>query len=94
MERLQATINYTSVRTFQDPFLRARRVFVCRVTATLSFGSWWVLAWTNESVCLFSEPLIDVWDEISLVTQPDTKVGRRGSKLSVCKLAIVFVHYS
>lgn len=28
---------------------------------------------------------VDVWDEISVVTQPDMKTGRRGSQLSVCE---------
>lgn len=28
---------------------------------------------------------IDVWQELAVVTTPDIKVGRRGSKLAICK---------
>lgn len=32
-------------------------------------------------------PLIDVWSSIDIVTTPDLRVGRRGSKLAVCKFS-------
>ncbi|EMD35313.1 hypothetical protein CERSUDRAFT_53461 [Gelatoporia subvermispora B] len=45
----------------------------------------------DEFSCLVLEQLHaarDVWDEISVVTQPDMKTGRRGSQLSVSPLKL------
>ena len=32
---------------------------------------------------LFSH--VDLWKHIAIVTQPDQRIGRRGSELSICK---------
>lgn len=32
---------------------------------------------------LFSH--VDLWDRLDIATQPDQRVGRRGSELSICK---------
>lgn len=36
----------------------------------------------------------DVWASIDVATTPDTRVGRRGSKLAVCKFWYVLLRYS
>ncbi|TBU22191.1 Formyltransferase [Dichomitus squalens] len=46
----------------------------------------------DEFSCLVLQQLLtakDVWQDIQIVTQPDTKVGRRGSKLSVSPLKLL-----